>query len=161
MWRPFLYSSVYSCHLFLIFSAFVRSLLFLSFFMPILAEIFPWYLQFSWRDLYSFLFCCFPLFVSIVHLRRPSYHSLLFSETLHSVGYIFPFLSYLLLLFFPLLFVSPPQTTTNAFLHFFFFGMGLVMASGTMLWTSVHSFSVIDPCARSQEVKFAGSVHEN
>ena len=36
--KPFLYSSsVYSCHLFLISFAFVRSLLFLSFIMPILA----------------------------------------------------------------------------------------------------------------------------
>ena len=32
--RPFLYSSVYSCHFFLIFSALVRSLLFLSFIVP-------------------------------------------------------------------------------------------------------------------------------
>ena len=43
--RPFLCSSsVYSCHFFLIFSASVRSLPFLSFTIPILSEIFPWYL---------------------------------------------------------------------------------------------------------------------
>ena len=35
--RPFLYSSVYPCHLFLIFYASVRSLPFLSFIMPIFA----------------------------------------------------------------------------------------------------------------------------
>ena len=47
----FLYSySVYSCHLFLISSAFVRSLLFLYFIVPVLAWSIPWYLQFSWRD---------------------------------------------------------------------------------------------------------------
>ena len=32
------------------------------------------------------------MFLCTVHLRRPSYLSLLFSGTLHSVGYIFPFL---------------------------------------------------------------------
>ena len=48
--RSFLYSSVYSCHLFLIFSASVRSLYFLSFICPSLHETFPWCLQFSWGD---------------------------------------------------------------------------------------------------------------
>ena len=44
-WRYFLYSSsVYSCHLFLISSAYVRSIWFLSFIEPIFAWIFPWYL---------------------------------------------------------------------------------------------------------------------
>ena len=43
--------------------------------------------------------------------RRPSYHSLLFSGTLYSVGYIFPFLScYFTSLL--QLFVKPPQTAT-------------------------------------------------
>ena len=53
----------------------------------------------------------FPLFLCIVHLRRLSYLSLLFSGTLHSVGFIFPFLPCLSLLFFSQLFVRPPQTT--------------------------------------------------
>ena len=44
-WRSFLYSSsVYSCHLFLISSAYVRSIPFLSFIEPSLHEMFPWYL---------------------------------------------------------------------------------------------------------------------
>ena len=43
-------SSVYSCYLFLIFSASVRSLLFCPLLCLSLHEIFPWYLQFSWRD---------------------------------------------------------------------------------------------------------------
>ena len=72
----------------------------------------------------------FPLFLCIVHLRRLSYLSLLFSVTLHSVGYFFPFP-------FPLLLFS---TICNAFLHFFFFGMALVTAYCTMLGSSVHSF---------------------
>ena len=51
-WRSFLYSSsVYSCYLFLISSASVRSMLFLSFTVPIFAWNVPWYLSFSWRDL--------------------------------------------------------------------------------------------------------------
>ena len=50
--RPFLYSSsAYSCHLFLISSASVRSLLFLSLTVPIFPWIVPTYLQFSWKDL--------------------------------------------------------------------------------------------------------------
>ena len=36
-WRPFLYNSVYSCHLFLIFSAYVKSIPFLSFIVLIFA----------------------------------------------------------------------------------------------------------------------------
>ena len=42
---------------------------------------------------------------------------MLFFGTLHSDGYIFPFLLCLSVLFFPQLFVRPPQTTI---LHFFF-----------------------------------------
>ena len=45
-------------------------------------EMFPWSLQFCWRNIQSFPFYCFPLFLCIVHLRRPSYLSLLFSEAL-------------------------------------------------------------------------------
>ena len=44
------------------------------------------------RSLASFPFCCFALFLCIVHLRSPSYLSLLFFGTLRSFGYIFPFL---------------------------------------------------------------------
>ena len=40
-WRPFLYSSVYSCHFFLISSASVRSLPFLSYIEPVFAWNFP------------------------------------------------------------------------------------------------------------------------
>ena len=58
-----------------------------------------------------FPFYSFPLFLCIVHLRRPSYCSLLFPGTLYSVGYIFPFLScYFTSLL--QLFVKPPQTAT-------------------------------------------------
>jgi len=49
----------------------------------------PIFLKRSWVFPISF---CFPLFLCIIHLRKPSYLSLLFSRTLHSVEYIFPFL---------------------------------------------------------------------
>ena len=56
----------------------------------------------------SIVFFYFPC---IIHLRRLSYLSLLFSETPHSVRCIFPFLPFLSFFFFPQLFVNPPQTT--------------------------------------------------
>ena len=51
--NTFMYSScVYPCHLFLISSAFFQFLPpFLSLSYPFLHEMFPWYLQFLWRDL--------------------------------------------------------------------------------------------------------------
>ena len=100
--KSFLYSSsVYSLYLFLIYSASTRSLLFLSFIVSIfLGKMFPWYLQFSWRDLLSFPFCCFLLVLCTVHWRRPSCCSMLFFGNLHLVGYTFPFLPCFLLLFF-------------------------------------------------------------
>ena len=97
--RAFVYSSsVYSCH-FLISFASGRSMPFLSFIVPIFAWNVPLLSQISWRDLSSFPFYFFPLFFCIVHLRKCSYLSLLFSGTLHSVEYIFPFLLSLSLLF--------------------------------------------------------------
>ena len=48
--RPFLYSSVYSCHLFLISPASVKSFLFLPLMCPYFHEMFSWYRQYSWRD---------------------------------------------------------------------------------------------------------------
>ena len=92
-WRSFLYSSsVYSCHLFLTPSVFVRSLPFLPFIVP----IFTWNvplgsLIFLKRSL-VFLFSYFSLFLCIDHWGGPSYSSLLFFGTLYSDGYIFPFL---------------------------------------------------------------------
>ena len=60
--------------------------------------MFPWYLWFSWRDLWSFPFDGFSLFLCIDHWGRLSYLSLLFFGTLHSNGYISPFLLCLLFL---------------------------------------------------------------
>ena len=111
-WRSVLNnSSVYSCHLFLILSASVRSILFLSFIVPIIA----WYVPFVSPIVLKRLLVFRILFFSLcffVHLRRLSHLSLLFSGALHSVVYTLPFLLCLLLLFFSQLFVRPPQTIT-------------------------------------------------
>ena len=61
--RPFLYSSsVYSFHVFLISSASVRSILFLSFSVP----IFVWNIPLLSLIFLSFPFYCFPLFLSLI-----------------------------------------------------------------------------------------------
>ena len=57
----------------------------------------------------SFPFYCFPLFLCIIQLGTFSYLSLLFFGTLHSVGYIFPILLCLSLLFFSQVFVRASQ----------------------------------------------------
>ena len=125
-WKSFLYSSyVYSCHLFLVSSASVRSIPFLSFIEPIFAWNVLLVSLFILRDFYSFSFYWFPLFICIDHWGRLSYLSLLFFGTLHSNGYIFPFLLCLSLLFFSQLFVRPPQTTISPFCIFFSLGDGL------------------------------------
>ena len=139
----FLYSSfVYSCQLFLISSASVRSIPFLSF----IGTIFAWNVP-----LVSLIFLkialVFPiiLFSStywIYHWGRLSYLSLLFSGTLHSNGYIFPYLLCLLLLFFSQLFVCLLRQPF-CLLHFFFLEMVLITASCRISWTSIHSSSVI------------------
>ena len=91
-WRSFLYnSSVYSCHPYLISSASVRSIPFLSFIEPIFAWNVPLLSKFFWRDLWSFQLCCFLQFLCIDHWGSLSYLSLLFFGTLHSNGNIFPF----------------------------------------------------------------------
>ena len=66
---------------------------------------------------HSIVFC---YFFCTIRLRRLLYLSLLFCGTLHSVGFIFPFLPCLLLLFFSQLFVKPHQTTTlPSFISFY------------------------------------------
>ena len=93
-----------------------------------------------------FPFYCFLLFLRIVHLRRSSYCSLLFSGTLHVVGYIVPLgISFPFSLAFHFSYSSAICKALSdnhfAFLHFFIFGMILVSTSCTMLQTFVHSSS--------------------
>ena len=70
----------------------------------------------------SLSFYCFPLFLCTDHWGRPSYLSLLFLGTLHSNGYIFPFLLCFSLLFFSQLFVRPPHTVILPFCISFSWG---------------------------------------
>ena len=167
-WRSFLYSSsVHSCHLFLISSASVRSIPFLSF----IESIFAWnvpsvYLIFLKRSL-VFPFYCFPLFLCTDHWGRLSYLSLLFFGTRHhfsvwqkplqyckviSLQLIkinekkikWVYLSFYPLLFASLLFTAICKAFSDshfAFLHFFSMGMVLIPVSCTVSWTYVHSSS--------------------
>ena len=113
-WSSFLYSSVYSCHLFFISSASVRSIPFLSFIEPIFAWNVPLVsLIFLQRSL------VFPILlfssISLHWLLRTSFLSLLaIFGTLHSDAYIFLFLLCFSLLFLQL-FVRPPQTAILLF----------------------------------------------
>ena len=122
LWRSFLYSpSVYSCHLFLISSASVRSIPFLSFIEPIFAWNIP---------LVSLIFLKRSLVIPILMVYidrwgRLSYLFLLFFGTLHSDAYIFPFLLCFSLLFFSQLFVRPPQTAILLFCISCFGGLTL------------------------------------
>ena len=93
-------------------SCFFRSLLFLSFIIPIPAWKFPLISPLFLKRFLVFPILLFPPISSLVHLRRPSYLFLLFSATLHSVWYIYPSLPCFLLFFFHQVFVKPPQTTT-------------------------------------------------
>ena len=70
-----------------------------------------------------FPFYCFPLFLCTDPWGRLSYLSLLFFGTLHSNGYIFPFLLCFSLLFFSQLFVRPPQTAILLFCISFSWGL--------------------------------------
>ena len=94
-WRSFLYSpSVYSHRLFLISSASVRSISFLSFIEPIFAWNDPLVSNFleGISSLSHSIVSLHPLFLCIDHVRWLSYLSFLFFGTLQWNGYIFPFL---------------------------------------------------------------------
>ena len=141
-WRSFLYSySVYSCHLFLISSASVRYIPFLSFSVPI----------FAWNV----------LFVSLIFLKRSLvFPILLFSSiSLHwslrkvflslpvilwNSAFRWVYLSFSPLLFASLLYSAICKASSDnhfAVLHFFFLGMVLISVSCTISRTSVHSSS--------------------
>ena len=106
---------MYSCHLFLISSAFLRSIPFLSFVVPIFAWNVPLVsLTFLKRSLVFsiLLFSCISLHWSL----RNAFLCLLASLWKSAFKwYIFPFLLCLWLLFFSQLFVRPPQTTILPF----------------------------------------------
>ena len=139
--RSFLYSSsVYSCHLFLISSVSVRSILFLTFTVPIFAWNVPLVSLIFLKRSLIFPIQLFSSFLCTDHLGRHSYLSLLFFGTLHSDGY----LSFSPLPLASLVFSAICKSSSNnhfAVLHLFFLGMVLITASYTMSWTSIHSSS--------------------
>ena len=141
-WRSFLYnSSVYSCHLFLMSSASVRSIPFLSYIEPI----------FAWNvPLVSLIFLkrslVFPVLlfssVSLHWLLRKAFLSLL--AILWNSAFRYLYLSFSPLLFASLLFTAICKVSPDshfAFLHFFSMGMVLIPVSCTMSRTSIHSSS--------------------
>ena len=137
--RYFLYSSVYSCHVFLISSASVRFILFQSFIMPI----------FAWNvPLASLIFLKTSLVVPILLFSSISLHCsfrkafLFLLAILWNSAFRQVYLSFSPLPFPSLLFLAVCRTSSDnrfAFLHFFFLGMVLITASYTMFCTSVHS----------------------
>ena len=141
-WRTFLYSSsVYSCHLFLISSAYLKSIPFLSFIEPI----------FAWNvPLVSLMFLKRSLIFPILLFSSISLHWSLRKAFLSFLAILWhPAFRCLYLSFSPLLFASLLFTAICkacpgshfAFLHFFSMGMVLVPVSCTMSRTSFHSSS--------------------
>ena len=127
LWRSFFYSSsVYSCHLFLISSASVRCITFLSFIEPIFAGNVPLVsLIFLKRSL------AFPILlfshISLHWTLRKAFLSLL--ATLWNSALKRVYLSFSPLLFTSLLFTAICEASSDshfAFLHFFFLGMVLI-----------------------------------
>ena len=140
-WRSFLYSSsVYSCHLFLISSASIRSITFLSFIVTVFACNVPLVsLIFLKRSLVSHFIIFIYFFALITEkgcLISPCYSLELCIQTGLSFLFSFAFAS--------LLFIAICKASSEnhfAFLHFFLLGMVLITASYTMSWTSIHSSS--------------------
>ena len=137
--KIFLYSSsVYSCHLFLISSASVRFIPFLSFLVPIFAWNIPLVsLIFLKRSSLShsivFLYF-FALITEEVFLFSPCYSLELCIQMGTSFLFSFAFLLYTAI-------CKASSDSHFAFLHLFFLGMVLIPVSYTMSWTSVHSSS--------------------
>ena len=142
LWRSFLYSSsVYSCHLFLLSYASIRSIQFLSFIVPI----------FAWNVLLVFvIFLKRSLVFPILLFSSISLRWLLRKVILTHLAILWKSaFKWVYLSFYPLPFTSllliaickPSSDNHFAFLHCFFLGMVLIPASYTMSWTSIHSSS--------------------
>ena len=141
-WRSFLYnSSVYSYNLFLISSASVRSIPFMSFIEP----IFAWNVR-----LVSLIFfkssLVFPIllfsFISLHWLLRKAFLS--FLAILRNSAFKWVYLSFSPLLFACFLFTAICKASSDrhcSFLYFFFLGMVLNPVSCTMSQTSVYTAS--------------------
>ena len=89
--REDLFCTVLLCILATSSSASVRSILFLSFIVPIFAWKVPLVSLIFLKRSLSLPFYCFPLFLRPDHWGRLSYFFLLFFGILHSDGYVFAF----------------------------------------------------------------------
>ena len=139
--KIFLYSSVYSCHLFLISSASVRSMPFLSFIEPIFAWNVP---LISIIFLKSYLVFPILLFssISLLWSLRKAFLSLL--ALLWNSAFKWVYLSFSPLLIASHFFTAIYKASSDShfvFLHFSFLGMFLIPVSCTMSQTSIHSWS--------------------
>ena len=141
-WRSFLYScSVYSCHLFLISSASVRSISFLSFIEPISAWNVPLVSLITLKRSLVFPILLFSS-ISLHWSLRKAFLSL--SAVLWNSAFRWVYLYVSPLLFASLLFTTICKASSDshfAFLHFFFLVMVLIPVSCTMSRTSIHSSS--------------------
>ena len=136
--RYLLYSSsMYSCYLFFIFSASVRSKQFLSFIEPIFAWNVPLVSLIFLKRLLVFPILLFSS-ISLHWSLRKAFLSL--PDVLWNSAFRWVYLSFSPLPFISLLFLSSTDNTFT-FLHLFFLERVLVTACSTMLWTSVHSSS--------------------
>ena len=141
LWRSFWYSSLYSCHLYLVCSASVRSIPFLSFIEPIFAWNVPLVCLIFLKRSLVFPILLFPL-ISLHWSLKKAVLSLL--VILWNSAFKWVYLSFSLLPFASLLFSAICKVSSEshfAFLNFFFLGMVLITASCTISWTSVHSSS--------------------
>ena len=138
-WRSFLYSSsVYSCYLFLISSASVRCIPFLSFIEPIFAWNVPLVSLIFLKRSLVFLILLFS-YISLLFSHKKTFSSFLF--ILWNSAFKWVYLSFSPLPFASLLSSAICKASSGnhfAFLHFFFLGMVLITNTCTMLQTSVH-----------------------
>ena len=141
-WRSFLYrSSVYSCHLFLISYASVRSIPFLSFIEPIFAWNYPLISLIFLKRSLVFRILLFPS-ISLHWSWRKAFLSQL--AILWNSAFKWVYLSFFPLPLASLLFLAICKASLDnhfAFLHFFFLRMVLITASCTMSQTSIHTSS--------------------
>ena len=132
---------MFSCHLFLISSASIRSLHFLSFIMPILALNAPLLSPIFLKRL--LVFPILLIFFIYLHCSlKKAFLSLL--AILWNSAFSWVYLSLYPLLFASLLSSAICKASSDnhfSFLHFFYFGMVLFTAFCPILWTSVHSSS--------------------
>ena len=141
-WRSLLYSSsVYSCHLFLISSASVRSIPFLSFIEPIFAWNVPLVSLIYLKTSLVFPILLFSS-ISLYWSQRKAFLPL--PAIPWNSAFKWVYLSFSPLLFSCLLFTAIYKASSDshfAFLHFFSMGMVLIPVSCIMSGTSVHSSS--------------------